>query len=83
MTLRSKVITHIRKEVRPVSEQPTGLLVKYRIADDGTVLSEEIVGTCDGDALLDDTAKIFLPRFNQWLEQRERAAPKTGAAPAK
>lgn len=59
-------------------EAPTGLIVECVIDDDGNNISERVVGTCDGEALLDQAARRLVPGFAKWLNrQKAHTAPAT------
>jgi len=49
----------------------TGLVKRVRIDDQGRVISEKVVGQCDGEKLLDDAARILAGGFAQWLERKK------------
>ena len=56
----------------------TGHIVEFVIDDDGNTISERVVGTCDGEALLSNAARRLAPGFAKWLErQRAHTAPAT------
>ena len=62
----------------------TGLIVECVIDDDGNTISERAVGTCDGEALLDQAARRLAPGFAKWLErQQAHTAPGTTIPQAK
>ena len=63
-------------------EAPTGLILECVIDDDGNTISERAVGTCDGEALLDQAARRLVPGFTKW-RQKAHTDPATTITQAK